>query len=267
MRDSVLRIAVINDKESKMDRIEKKHNFIGKLSSYNKDDDFEDYLTLAEIFFELNDIVDDDLKVKMMLIHMGEKSAFELMKAIRPKKFNHFTFEELMKEARKVFIPEKDEIMATFNLLRRRQKTNETYRQYANTLRKMATDCNYKECCKEKILRDLFITGITASEEAISEILYARPKDLSEALKLMEIYEAAANVKHMKITEKNSDDGGENVTRGKQLQNRSKEKEKQLKKNIKCHNCNQYGHRANVCPTKSDSDGSFLYGAISYGET
>ena len=106
---------------------------------------------------------DDNLKKAAVLIKaLPVHVITDLQRRIKPIKLSEATYTELEGKLTAQFVVKKSVVGASVRFLNRKQG-NESIEQYARILNDAANDCNYKDCCRDRLLRDSFISGLKSS--------------------------------------------------------------------------------------------------------
>ncbi len=98
--DSEIFESPVKKVEEKVVAMDSKNRLVGKLENYILGESFDDYLTLANNFFDLNLLMDDKLKVRLLVNQVGSTASTKILKAIKPTKLEDLDFATLIKTLR-----------------------------------------------------------------------------------------------------------------------------------------------------------------------
>ena len=171
-------------------------------------------------------------------------------------------------------------IGASVAFINRKQKSDESIEEYSKSLNELAAQCNYKSCCRDERLRDIFLSGIRMKKVLTSLITDSTIEkksfqDCVTAAKLVEqalrdvedinpdekqYHHATNSVDEINRVQQNRFDGGSshmNKVPANYTCIRCGTKAKHFARNcfalnITCNNCTKKGHLAKVCKTKGN---------------
>lgn len=126
-----------------------------RLNPYVPEDDFEIYLDLADNFFVLNNVEDDTEKVRLLISRIGTTASTKIIRALKPKKYNEVTFEEVTKLCTTLFVGKRKSVVDHYKLFKRNQHEGESLRDFAIDLQSLGERCNkYGAAALDLLLRD-----------------------------------------------------------------------------------------------------------------
>lgn len=113
-----------------------------------------------------------------------------IQRRLKPIPISDATYEDIEENLIAAYGVKKSIIGAAVAFLSRRQKSQETIEDYSKCLNELSSQCNYSECCRGRLLRDVFIQGlsspklmralITDCEESSFQQVIARAKTLEQ---------------------------------------------------------------------------------------
>lgn len=87
----------------------------------------------------------------------------DLQRRIKPVTLSAATYEDLISKLTSQYEVKKSVVGASVQFLNRKQSSSETIETYAKILNDLASGCRYKDCCRDRLLRDTFIAGLRAN--------------------------------------------------------------------------------------------------------
>ena len=191
----------------------------------------------------------------------------EIQRRLKPITLTQANYEDLEKRLISSYGVKKSAIGATVNFLTRKQKAGESLETYAKVLNDLAAQCDYKECCRDRMLRDSFISGLTSSKlmsalitdcetKTFSDCV-ERAKVLNQVVKDVEEINPRAEIslnsvsKHGSNTKKkvtNSANKNYKCIRCGTTGKHTADKCWAIK--LRCHNCQKYGHVSKACRSR-----------------
>ena len=84
----------------------------------------------------------------------------DIQRRLKPKKLSGATFLEIESHLTSLHTTKKSIIGASVAFLHRRQHSGESIENFAKSLNELASQCNYSECCRDRMLRDVFVLGL-----------------------------------------------------------------------------------------------------------
>lgn len=139
---------------------------------------FLDWLKAFENFLFLNNISDEEYKIRYLLAYIGQDYARKLRKAIANVEGRTYQFvkTEAIKRFNRV-----DPFAANVALMQRTQKVGESTQDYAAELQQIAENCQLKETEEDTILKNRFASGLR-NERIKMEVYTKKPKNFWEAV-------------------------------------------------------------------------------------
>ena len=104
----------------------------------------------------------DDDKYKAMLLAnaIPVDILTDIQRRLKPKLLSAATYEEIERHLTEMHSTKKSVIGASVAFMNRKQLSSETIENYAKTLNELASLCNYTECCRDRLIRDRFVSGL-----------------------------------------------------------------------------------------------------------
>lgn len=87
----------------------------------------------------------------------------DLQRRIKPVKLSEATFQVLEDKLISQYEVKKSIIGATVKFLNYKQSSNESIENYAKSINDLAASCKYKDCCRDRMVRDSFVSGLHSS--------------------------------------------------------------------------------------------------------
>ncbi|XP_070573783.1 uncharacterized protein [Ptychodera flava] len=125
---------------------------------------FKSYYNRMERFYRVNGITEEESKKDALLYCIGQ-TAFSGVGGYTPaSKPADKSLAEIVACLEKYYDQARMELAGAFHFLKRDQKPGESVQDYITALKQKLRDCNYKECCQGRILRDKLVTGLYNSK-------------------------------------------------------------------------------------------------------
>lgn len=87
----------------------------------------------------------------------------DLQRRMKPTKLSEATYDAVLQKITSQFQVKKSLVGASVQFLNRKQQPSETIESYAKILNDLAASCEYSDCCRDRLLRDAFISGLQSS--------------------------------------------------------------------------------------------------------
>ena len=102
-------------------------------------------------------------KANILIKSLPVNVVTDLQRRLKPVKLSEATYDQLIDKLTGQFIVKKSIVGASIRLLNRKQGENETIEHYARVLNDYASECKYRDCCRDRMIRDAFISGLHSS--------------------------------------------------------------------------------------------------------
>ena len=116
----------------------------------------------------------------------------DLQRRIKPTLLSAATYEVLEAKLIGQYEVRKSIIGASVNFLNRKQGPNESIEQYAKILNDLANNCKYQECCRDRLTRDAFVSGLRSSAILSNLITECENKTFNECVERAKFVESVA---------------------------------------------------------------------------
>lgn len=87
----------------------------------------------------------------------------DLQRRIKPTLLSEAVYDTLTDKLKLQFQVKKSTVGAAVQFLNRKQSTTESIETYAKILNDLASACRYQDCCRDRLLRDAFISGLRSN--------------------------------------------------------------------------------------------------------
>lgn len=106
----------------------------------------------------------------------------DIQRRLKPKKLVEATYEELEKHLTSSYTVKKSQVGAAVSFVNRKQKSDESIESYSKVLNELASKCGYNDCCRDRLLRDVFVSGLKSSRIIGSLISECEDKKFNECV-------------------------------------------------------------------------------------
>ena len=198
----------------------------------------------------------------------------DIQRRLKPKLLTDSTYDDLERNLIASYTVKKSIIGAAVTFVNRKQKAHENIESYSKALNELASKCSYNDCCRDRLLRDVFVSGLR-SHKLISAVI----TDCEEKT-FMESVERAKNLEQVYLDVEDIHPSVKVHSQNKidkyRVQSSSKIDSESTKKTppnnyvclrcgsrnkhyvsncfaikLKCNLCQKTGHLAKVCKTKA----------------
>lgn len=225
--------------------------FKAKLDPYVPGDDFEIYLNLVTNYFVLTNVEEDVQKVRLLINQIGTTASTKVIKALKPKKFEDATFQEVSTLCTTLFVGKRRSVVDHYKLIARHQREGETLRDFAIDLQALGERCTYDAQNLDLILRDHFIYGLLKEETRTKLMETDDNKTFLDVVGLAEGIEQIREESAAMSSQRNVNRVEKRQGRGRsdqwsQVRNRSRERSPRDSE-VTCYRCGTKGHFAKFC--------------------
>ena len=103
-------------------------------------------------------------KARILANSLPTSVVTDLQRRIKPKLLTYISFEELERQLTSSYSIKKSVTGAAINFVTRKQKQCENIECYSKVLNELASKCDYNDCCRDRMLRDIFVSGLRSSK-------------------------------------------------------------------------------------------------------
>ena len=223
---------------------------------------------------------DDSMRQAMFLANaLPVNIITDIQRRLKPKLLTEATFTNIENHLVSAFSVKKSVIGAAVSFVNRKQKQAESIETYSKVLNELASQCGYSDCCRDRLLRDIFISGLRSSKLISVLITECKLKKFSDCVDRVKIIEQVTldvqdinpdeNV-HTSYKVENTDRRYSNNNKTQSDSGRSPKTQNVPKNykcircgttgkhfvndrfalNLRCNKCQKTGHISKVCKTK-----------------
>ena len=113
----------------------------------------------------------DKKKAAVLIKTLPVPVVSDLSRRLSPKSLSDATYDEVESKLRNQYEVKKSIIGASVQLFSRKQQASESIEEFAKTLNNFASPAKYGNCCRDRIIRDCFVSGLYSSR-IISSLLH-----------------------------------------------------------------------------------------------
>ena len=133
--------------------------------------------------------VTDAVKNTVLVNNLPIEVLTDLQRRIAPKTLSNSTYAELESNLKSAYGTKKSVIGACVNFMSRKQKSGESIEVYSKSLNQLASMCDYGSCCRNRLIRDSFITGLRSMKIMSTLIAECEGKTFQEVVERAKIIE------------------------------------------------------------------------------
>lgn len=139
---------------------------------------------------ELTKAAADSKKQATLLInHLPVRIITDIQRRLKPKKLSDATYDDIESNLTAAYGLKKSLIGASVNFLTRKQKHDESTESYSKVLNDLASHCDYNNCCLDRMLRDVFVSGLRSSKVIRNLMTECETKKFQECVERAKILE------------------------------------------------------------------------------
>ena len=113
----------------------------------------------------------------------------DIQRRLQPTQLTAASYEDIEKTLISSYGIKKSIIGACVNFMSRKQKPNESIETYAKALNQLASQCAYKDCCRDRMIRDAFVSGLKSVKMISTLISECDDKKFNEIVDRAKIIE------------------------------------------------------------------------------
>ena len=105
---------------------------------------------------------DDRKKAVLLANSLPVHVLTNVQRRLLPTQLEDVEYDDLLSHLLASYEVKKSLVGSTVTFFARKQKVDESVENYAKSLNELASRCSFDSCCRERILRDIFITGLSS---------------------------------------------------------------------------------------------------------
>lgn len=210
---------------------------------------------------------DSTKKASILVKSLPVNVITDVQRRLKPVKLSAATYEDIKEKLTAQYEVKKSVIGATVQFLNRKQLPDESIENYARALNDLCSNCNYKDCCRDRSLRDAFVSGLRSANILSGLLQDCENKSFNECVekaKLLATFSADAQDIKPSCNHQASYKVFEHRPKGMKkipatyVCIRCGQKAKHFVKdcyaiNLKCSKCRKIGHIAKCCKSNAHS--------------
>ena len=208
----------------------------------------------------INESKNDQTKAMLLANALPVDVLTDIQRRLKPKKLSQATYDEIEQHLTSLHSTKKSVIGASVAFLHRKQQPNESIENFAKKLNDLASQCSYDSGFLDRLLRDVFVSGLR-NVKIMSRLIHeAETKTFHEMIEKAKILEQLQlDIADINPTAKTYETNS--IQNSKQRQNsassgqsgrsspRSKNKQSHISANYVCYRCGASGtHAVKDCP-------------------
>ena len=132
---------------------------------------------------------DEKKKAAVLIKALPVTVITDLQRRIKPVKLSAATYSDLESKLTSQYEIKKSVVGAAVQFLNRKQNDNESIENYAKILNDLASSCKYSECCRDRMLRDTFVSGLYSSKILSGLLQDCETKSFNECVEKAKLLE------------------------------------------------------------------------------
>ena len=145
----------------------------------------------------------------------------DLQRRLKPKKLTEATYEDIRSNLIASYGVKKSTTGAAVSFVTRKQKPTESIEDYSKALNEFCSQAEYKPCCRDRLLRDIFISGLQSTKLISALITECEDKSFAEVVnKAKLLHQVTQDVEDMNPTSSSTTHRLQNDSRGNNNSNR-----------------------------------------------
>ena len=204
-------------------------------------------------------------KARILIKSLPTSIVTDLQRRIKPALLSETSYTDLEAKLLAQFDVKKSAVGAAVKFLNRKQGADETIEHYAQVLNDLAASCNYADCCRDRLIRDAFVSGLRSTTVLTALLQKCESKTFNECVEFAKLFEqltsdardihsdiqSATASRSYKVTQQSSTKNQKKVPAN-YVCIRCGEKAKHFATacfaiNLQCKLCSKLGHLAKVC--------------------
>ena len=139
----------------------------------------------------LNALKDNEVQKKAMLLAcaLPVDIITSITRKLKPTELPDATYEDLEKHLKALYSTKKSIVGAAVTFVSRKQQSHESIEEYSKVLNNLASACEYKSCCLDRRLRDIFIAGLRSNKIMTAIIQDCEDKSFEEVVQKSKTFE------------------------------------------------------------------------------
>ena len=111
-----------------------------------------------------NEDTTDAARAATLIKYLPVQIITDIQRRIKPTTLTAAKFKDIETCLITQFEVKKSIIGASVKFLSRKQLQSESIQAYAQTLNELASHCEYSDCCRDRLLRDIFVSGLRSAK-------------------------------------------------------------------------------------------------------
>ena len=117
----------------------------------------------------------------------------DIQRKIVPTELTNATYDDIERNLISQYDVKKSVIGAAVKFINRKQQQGESIEKYAQCLNTLATPCNYRTCCRDRLLRDIFVSGLNSGNLISTLLQECEDKTFAECIERAKTLEQLAS--------------------------------------------------------------------------
>ena len=131
----------------------------------------------------------EEERIMLLACALPVEIVTDIQRKLKPTVLSKAKYADVEKHLLSLFSKKKSMVGAAVSFLARKQLSSESIEMYAKSLNELASQCDYGECCRNKLLRDVFISGLKSSKIMTATIQDAEGKSFDDVVKKAKLIE------------------------------------------------------------------------------
>ena len=132
---------------------------------------------------------ENEQKVMLLACALPVEVLTDIQRKLKPTLLSAAKYPDVEEHLKSLFSKKKSYIGAAVSFFTRKQQNGESIETFSKVLNELFSQSNYQECCRDKLLRDVFISGLISTKIMTSLIHDSEGKKFDEVVKRAKLIE------------------------------------------------------------------------------